>query len=89
MQFLCRTPRLPYEGKLRTFPSAILDIKYRNKNILDVLDMTVKEALSYFAGHPRIVDKLPTSSTKSAPQLRPPRPVRHPPSPAAEAERVH
>jgi excinuclease ABC subunit A len=35
-----------------------LEIKYKNKNIHDVLNMTVKQALSYFAGIPRIVDKL-------------------------------
>ncbi len=36
----------------------ILDVKYKGKNIYDVLSMTVKEALVYFAGHPKIVDKL-------------------------------
>ena len=36
----------------------MLEIKYKGKNIHDVLNMTVKEALSYFAGHPKIVDKL-------------------------------
>jgi len=33
-------------------------VKYRNKNIHDVLNMTVKEALVYFAGTPKIADKL-------------------------------
>ena len=36
----------------------MLDIKYKGRNIHDVLNMTVKEALSYFAGVPKIVDKL-------------------------------
>ncbi len=40
------------------YKNAILDIKYKAKNIHDVLNMTVKEALVYFAGHPKIVDKL-------------------------------
>ena len=58
MQFLADI-ELPCEECNGTrYKNAILDIKYRNKNIHDVLDMTVKEALSYFAGHPRIVDKL-------------------------------
>jgi len=58
MQFLADI-ELPCEECNGTrYKSAILDIKYKNKNIYDVLNMTVKEALVYFAGHPRIVDKL-------------------------------
>ena len=58
MQFLADI-ELPCEecGGTR-YKAAILDVKYKNKNIHDVLNMTVKEALVYFAGHPRIVDKL-------------------------------
>jgi excinuclease ABC subunit A len=58
MQFLADI-ELPCEECNGTrYKAAILDIKYRSKNINDVLNMTVKEALSYFAGHPKIVDKL-------------------------------
>jgi excinuclease ABC subunit A len=58
MQFLADI-ELPCEECNGTrYKSAILDIKYKNKNIHDVLNMTVKEALVYFAGHPKIVDKL-------------------------------
>ncbi len=58
MQFLADI-ELPCEecGGTR-YKASILDIKYKNKNINDVLNMTVKEALVYFAGHPKIVDKL-------------------------------
>ena len=58
MQFLADI-ELPCEecGGTR-YKTGILDIKYKNKNIYDVLNMTVKEALVYFAGHPKIVDKL-------------------------------
>ncbi len=43
----------------------VLDIKYKGKNIYDVLCMTVREALSYFfACIPKIVDKLAAYSTK-------------------------
>jgi excinuclease ABC subunit A len=58
MQFLADI-ELPCEecGGTR-YKAAILDVKYKGKNIFDVLSMTVKEALVYFAGHPRIVDKL-------------------------------
>ncbi len=58
MQFLADI-ELPCEECNGTrYKSSILDIKYKGRNIHDVLNMTVKEALVYFAGHPRIVDKL-------------------------------
>ncbi len=58
MQFLADI-ELPCEECNGTrYKAAILDIKYKGKNIYDVLNMTVKEALGYFAGHPKIVDKL-------------------------------
>jgi excinuclease ABC subunit A len=58
MQFLADI-ELPCEECNGTrYKSAILDIKYKGKSIYDVLNMTVKEALGYFAGHPKIVDKL-------------------------------
>ena len=58
MQFLADI-ELPCEECNGTrYKSAILDVKYKGKNIFDVLSMTVKEALVYFAGHPKIVDKL-------------------------------
>ncbi len=58
MQFLADV-ELPCEecGGTR-FKASILDIRYKGRNVHDVLNMTVKEALSYFAGHPKIVDKL-------------------------------
>ena len=37
-----------------------LDVKYKGKNIADVLDMTVEEALLFFDGIPRIKNKLQT-----------------------------
>ena len=58
MQFLADI-ELPCEECNGTrYKPAILDIKYKGKNVHDVLNMTVKEALVYFAGHPKIVDKL-------------------------------
>jgi excinuclease ABC subunit A len=58
MQFLADI-ELPCEDCNATrYKSSILEIKYKNKNIHDVLNMTVKQALNYFAGIPRIVDKL-------------------------------
>jgi excinuclease ABC subunit A len=58
MQFLADI-ELPCEECNGTrYKSSILDIKYKGRNIHDVLNMTVKEALTYFAGLPKIVDKL-------------------------------
>ena len=58
MQFLADI-ELPCEECNGTrYKAAILDVKYKGKNIFDVLSMTVKEALVYFAGQPKIVDKL-------------------------------
>ncbi|HZL26752.1 MAG TPA: excinuclease ABC subunit UvrA [Acidobacteriaceae bacterium] len=58
MQFLADV-ELPCEECNGTrYKAGILDIKYKGKNIHDVLNMTVREALNYFAGIPKIVDKL-------------------------------
>jgi excinuclease ABC subunit A len=58
MQFLADV-ELPCEECNGTrYKASILDVKYKGKNIHEVLGMTVHEALTYFAGHPRIVDKL-------------------------------
>ena len=58
MQFLADV-ELPCEecGGKRYKPST-LEIHYKNRSIHDVLQMTVREALRFFAGHPKIVDKL-------------------------------
>jgi excinuclease ABC subunit A len=58
MQFLADV-ELPCEECNGTrYKAGILDVKYKGKNIHEVLGMTVREALVYFAGHPKIVDKL-------------------------------
>ncbi|MGA2896255.1 MAG: excinuclease ABC subunit UvrA [Acidobacteriaceae bacterium] len=58
MQFLADI-ELPCEECNGTrYKSSILEIKYKGRNIHDVLNLTVKQALSLFAGIPRIVDKL-------------------------------
>ncbi len=44
------------EGK--RFRPEILKIKYQDKNISEVLNMTVEEALCFFNDHPRIINKL-------------------------------
>jgi len=42
------------------FQQKILDIKYRDKNIFDVLNLTVSEALVFFKGHSAVCQKLAT-----------------------------
>jgi excinuclease ABC subunit A len=44
------------EGK--RFRPEVLKIRYQDKNISEVLNMTVDEAMSFFQTHPRIVSKL-------------------------------
>jgi len=42
----------------KRFKAEILKIRYRDKNVSDVLNMTVDEALLFFQGHDQIVSKL-------------------------------
>jgi len=58
MQFLADV-ELPCEecGGSR-YKASTLEIHYKGRNIYEVLQMTVREALRFFAGHPKIVDKL-------------------------------
>jgi excinuclease ABC subunit A len=42
----------------KRFRSEILKIQYRDKNISDVLNMTVDEAIIFFQDHPRIISRL-------------------------------
>lgn len=58
MQFLADV-ELPCEECNGTrYKSSILEVRYKGKNIHEVLGMTVREALSYFAGNIKIADKL-------------------------------
>jgi len=58
MQFLADV-ELPCEecGGTR-YKASVLEVRYKNKNIHEVLQMTVKEALRFFAGQNKIVEKL-------------------------------
>ncbi len=55
MQFLADLYLECESCKGTRFKKEIKDITYRDKNIVDVLNMTVDEALGYFAGNNRIV----------------------------------
>ncbi|RMD72719.1 MAG: excinuclease ABC subunit A, partial [Bacteroidetes bacterium] len=42
----------------KRFRKDVLEVEYRGKNIYDILEMTVEEALEFFADHKSIVQKL-------------------------------
>ena len=58
MQFLADVELVCEECKGTRFKSSILDIRYRGLNIHQVLQLTVKEALSFFSDSKRLVSKL-------------------------------
>jgi excinuclease ABC subunit A len=58
MQFLADV-ELPCEDCNGTrYQPRILDVRYKGKNIHEVLQMTVKEALRFFSGQTRLLEKL-------------------------------
>jgi excinuclease ABC subunit A len=58
MQFLADVELICEECKGTRYKPQVLDVRYRGKNIHEVLNLTVKEALGFFAGVPKIVEKL-------------------------------
>jgi excinuclease ABC subunit A len=42
----------------RRFKPQVLDVKYRGKNVHQVLDLTVREALTFFSGSPKVLRRL-------------------------------
>jgi len=58
MQFLADVELVCEECKGTRFKQQILDVRYRGKNIHDVLNMTIREALSFFRDITKIVNKL-------------------------------
>src|SRR5258705_663023 len=58
MQFLADVELVCEECKGTRFKQQILDIRYRGKNIHEVLSMTVREAISFFREVPKIINRL-------------------------------
>ena len=58
MQFLADIELPCEECNATRYKTSILEVKYKGKSIHEVLGLTVREAVSFFAGHPKIVDKL-------------------------------
>jgi excinuclease ABC subunit A len=58
MQFLADVELICEECKGTRYKPTVLEVRYRGKNIHEVLKLTVKEALKFFAEVPKITDKL-------------------------------
>ncbi|MBN2242871.1 MAG: excinuclease ABC subunit UvrA [Acidobacteria bacterium] len=58
MQFLADVELTCEDCKGRRFKSSVLEVLYKGKNIAEVLDLTVREAMDFFAGNSGIVRKL-------------------------------
>src|SRR5204863_364303 len=56
--FLADVELICEECRGTRYKASVLDIRYKGKNIHDVLNLTVKEALQFFSGVPKITDKL-------------------------------
>jgi excinuclease ABC subunit A len=58
MQFLADVELICEECKGTRYKPQVLEVRYRGKNIHDVLNLTVKESLKFFAEVPKITEKL-------------------------------
>jgi excinuclease ABC subunit A len=58
MQFLADVELVCEECKGTRFKSAILEVRYKGRTIHDVLNMTVREAMGFFADQPRVASRL-------------------------------
>ena len=58
MQFLADVELVCEECKGTRYKPQMLEIRFHGKNIHEVLQMTVKEALHFFSGVPKVVEKL-------------------------------
>ena len=58
MQFLADVELVCEDCKGTRYKSSVLDVRYHGLNIHEVLQLTVKEAISFFSGTPRLVQKL-------------------------------
>ncbi len=58
MQFLADVELICEECKGTRYKAQVLEVRYRGKNIHEALNLTVKEALKFFAEAPKITEKL-------------------------------
>ena len=58
MQFLADVELICEECRGTRFKSSVLEVQYHGKNVHDVLQMTVREALAFFVNVPKVTSKL-------------------------------
>jgi len=58
MRFLADVELLCEECRGTRYKSSILDVRYKGKNVHEVLQLTVREAISFFAAYPKVVSRL-------------------------------
>jgi excinuclease ABC subunit A len=58
MQFLADVELICEECKGTRYKPQVLTVRYKGKSIHEVLNLTVREALQFFSGVPKIVDRL-------------------------------
>jgi excinuclease ABC subunit A len=58
MQFLADIELICEECKGTRFKSSVLEVKYKDKNVHEVLQLTVREAIAFFSAVPKLVNRL-------------------------------
>jgi excinuclease ABC subunit A len=58
MQFLADVELICDECKGTRYKAQVLEVRYKGKNIHEVLNLTIREALKFFADVPRLTEKL-------------------------------
>ena len=58
MRFLADVELVCEECRGTRYKSSVLEVRHRDKNIHDVLQMTVREALAFFAPYPKVTSRL-------------------------------
>jgi excinuclease ABC subunit A len=58
MQFLSDVELVCEECRGTRFKSGVLEVRYRERNIHEVLQLTVREALAFFSNSPKVISRL-------------------------------
>lgn len=58
MQFLADVELICEDCKGTRYKPGVLEIHHKGRNIHEILNLTVREAMQFFSGHPKITDKL-------------------------------
>ena len=58
MRFLADVELVCEECRGTRYKSSVMDVHFKEKTIHDVLQMTVREALAFFAAYPKVTSRL-------------------------------